>query len=292
MFSIEIRFFSCHNKISIGVIFDAKGRAARFLRKVSESKGMIKVDLNGKVAVITSAGNALGNAIAKALAANGAVIAACDSDLEKAEKTAQELVNAGAKAKAYCVDVMQHETLMGICEQIEKDLGGIDILVNNEKDTVPAGERKLLHEMDMDRYYEITNRELMGLYYMTKAGIQGMAHRKQGVVVNITSTLGLVPRKGMIANVAAATATISLTRVWALEMTPDHVRMHTIARGPLPEETDITEDEIEHLAVQRTLTPDDVANAVLYAVSDEAEYENGGVITVDGGLHYGYMRNF
>ena len=253
---------------------------------------MIKVDLNGRVAVITAAGTTLGKAIASALAANGAVIAACDADLAKAEETAALLTEAGAKAKAFQVDVMQKETLMELCKQIEAEMGSIDILVNNEKDTVPAEERKLLHETDMERYFEITNRELTGLYYMTKAAIQGMAQRKKGVVVNITSMLGLVPRKGMIANVASSTATISLTRVWALEMTPDNVRMHTVARGPLPEETSITQDEIDHLAVKRTLRPEDVANAVLYAVSDEAEYENGGVITVDGGMHYGYMRNF
>ena len=253
---------------------------------------MIKVDLNGRVAVITAAGSTLGTEIAKALAANGAAVAVCDSDLAKAEETAAALTAQGATAKAYLADVLQHETLMDLCKQIEADMGGIDILVNNEKDTVAAEDRKLLHETDMERYFEITNRELMGLYYMTKAGIQGMAQRKKGVVVNITSMLGLVPRKGMIANVASSTATISLTRVWALEMTPDNVRLHTIARGPLPEETSITDDEIDHLAVKRPLKPEDVANAVLYAVSDEAEYENGGVITVDGGLHYGYMRNF
>lgn len=253
---------------------------------------MIRVDLNGKVAVITAAGNALGTALAEALSQNGAAIAVCDSDLTKAEKTVQTLLSQGARAKAYRLDVTEHDTLMGLCTQIELDMGGIDILINNEKDTIPTDERKLLHETDMERYYEIMNRELMGLYYMTKAGIQGMAKRKNGVVVNITSALGLVPRKGMIANVAASTATISLTRVWALEMAPDNVRMHTIARGALPEETPVTEDELEHLSVPRRIRPEDVANAVLYAVSDEAEYENGGVITVDGGLHYGYMRNF
>ena len=167
---------------------------------------MIKVDLNGKVAVVTAAGNTLGTEIAKALAANGAAIAVCDNDMTKAENTVRILTEQGASAKAYQVDIMKHDTLMDICRQIEADMGHIDILVNNEKDTVPAGERKLLHETDMDRYYEITNRELMGLYYMTKAAIQGMAQRKQGVVVNITSMLGLVPRKGMIANVAASTA--------------------------------------------------------------------------------------
>ena len=250
---------------------------------------MIKVDLNGKVAVITAAGTELGTAIAKALAENGATVAVCDADMSKAEKAAAAV---GAKAKAYEVDVMKKEALMGICQQIEKDLGSLDILVNNEKDTLPMAERKLLHEADMDRYYEITNRELMGLYYMTKAAIQGMAERKSGVVVNITSSLGLAPRKGMIANVAAATATPSLTRVWALEMTPDNVRMHAIARGALPYETEITDDEIDHLATKRPLKIEDVVGAVLYCVSDEAEYENGGAITVDGGLHYGFMRNF
>lgn len=250
---------------------------------------MIQVDLNGKVAVVTAAGTQLGTAIAKALAENGATVAVLDADLKKAEQAAAAI---GAKAKAYEADVMKKDTLMGVCKQIEEDLGSLDILVNNEKDTLPKEARKPLHEVDMDRYYAIADRELLGLYYMTKAAMQGMAARKNGIVVNITSALGLTPQKGMIANVATATATISLTRVWALEMTPDNIRVHAVARGELPYENEVSADAIDHMATKRPLAIADVVGAVLYSVSDEAAYENGSVITVDGGLHYGFMRNF
>lgn len=253
---------------------------------------MIRVDLAGKVALVTAGGNALGEDIAKALALNGAAVAVCDSDITLAKNTADNILRLGGSAKAFCLDIMKNDSLMEICRNIEEDMGKIDILINNEKDTLPLNERSLLHEMDMQRYYDITDRELKGLYYMTKAVLQGMSERKSGVVINITSSLGITPRKGMIANVAAASATLSLTRVWALEMEPDNIRFHAIARGVLPYESEISGEEIEHMTVKRALDTEDVVGAVLYAVSDAAQYDNGGCITVDGGIHYGYMRNF
>ncbi len=232
---------------------------------------MIKVDLNGKAAVVTAAGGKLGKAIAYALAENGAAVAVCDSDISKAEETAAEINLKGGIAKAYEVDVMKKDSMMGIAKTIESDLGKIDILINNEKDTLAPDDRKLMHELDMERYFEITDRELLGLYYMTKAVLQGMSERKNGIVINITSSLGVTPRKGMTANVASACATLSLTKVWALEMEPDNIRFHAIARGPLEEEFKVSDFEIEHYSVKRTITTDDVVGAVLYSASDEAQ---------------------
>ena len=254
---------------------------------------MIKADLTNKTAIVTAAGKEPGKSICMALLENGAKVIVCDENIALAKKTAELLREKFSfEAPVYELDVKKKQELYGLADKIVEEQGKIDILINSEKDTLKEEERKLTHEMDMDRYYAIYNRELEGLYFTSKAFLRHMVENKSGIVINITSVLGLVPRKGMIANAAMAAATMSLSRVWALELDKDNVRVHCIARGNIGEECISDDQEIVHQSIKRQITPEDVANAVIFCASNEAEEQNGGIITVDGGLHYGYMRNF
>ena len=250
---------------------------------------MLKTDFNGKVAVVTAAAKLPGREIAKALSENGAKVAVCDKDIEAAKALACELKNAAA----FELDILKPEIFEGICKDIVKTLGSLDILVNNEKDDMRGEDKKPLHLLDFDRYLEITRKELYGTYYMSKNAMKQM--NNGGVVVNITSSLGLAPAKNCIANVASAGAIMSLSRVSALEMTPDNIRVHCIARGSLDGveyENAPTPENINHLATKRPVTAEDIANAVVFCASSEGAYTNGNILTVDGGQHIGYMRNF
>ena len=250
---------------------------------------MLKTDFNGKVAVVTAAAKLPGREIAKALSANGAKVALCDKDFEAAKALAGELEN----AYPFELDILKPETFEGICNEIVNTLGCIDILVNNEKDDMRGEDKKPLHLLDFDRYLEITRKELYGTYYMSKAAMKQM--KNGGAVVNITSSLGLAPAKNCIANVASAGAIMSLSRVSALEMTPENIRVHCIARGSLDGveyENAPSSANIDHLATKRPVTAEDIANAVVYCASEEGAYTNGNILTVDGGQHIGYMRNF
>ncbi len=250
---------------------------------------MLKTDFNGKVAIVTAAAKLPGREIVKALSQNGAKVAVCDKDFEAAKALAAELENAAA----YKLDILKPETFDGICDKITETFGQIDILVNNEKDDMRGEDKKPLHLLDFDRYLEITRKELYGTYYMSKAAMKKMVNG--GVVVNITSSLGLAPTKNCIANVASAGAIMSLSRVSALEMTPDNIRVHCIARGSLDGveyENAPSKDNIDHLATKRPVTAEDIANAVVFCASEEGAYTNGNILTVDGGQHIGYMRNF
>ena len=253
---------------------------------------MFETNLSKKTVLVTAAGREPGRSICLALCKNRAKVIACDEDLQAAKSTAQILKNLGGQAAYYQFNVNKKQELYRLAETIILEHGEIDILVNSEKDTLKESERKLTHEMHMDRYFAVYDRELEGLYFTSKAFLRHMVKNKGGIVINITSVLGLVPKKGMIANAAMAAATMSLSRVWALELDKDNVRVHCIARGCLPEEDALNEQEIIHQSIKRQITSEDVANAVLYCASDEAQAENGGILTVDGGLHYGYMRNF
>ncbi len=196
-------------------------------------------------------------------------------------------------AAAFELDILKPETFEGICEDIVNTLGSLDIIINNEKDDMRGEDKKPLHLLDFDRYLEITRKELYGTYYMSKNAMKQM--NNGGVVVNITSSLGLAPAKNCIANVASAGAVMSLSRVSALEMTPDNIRVHCIARGALDGveyENAPTPESIDHLATKRPVTAEDIANAVIFCASEEGAYTNGNILTVDGGQHIGYMRNF
>lgn len=254
---------------------------------------MIRADLSGKAAVLTAAAKQPGRAIALALCENGARVALCDENEAEASALAKELTDKGYECKAYKLDILKPDTFAEICRQIKADFNGFDILVNNEKDDLTGEERKPVHLMDFDRYEQSVRRELYGTYYMTKNGMSQMENG--GVVINITSSLGLAPAPNCMANVASSGAIMSLSRVAALEMTPDNIRVHCIARGSLAGleyENAPTPEAIDHLATKRAITTEDVANAVIFCASDEGEYANGDILCVDGGQHIGYMRNF
>lgn len=254
---------------------------------------MLKTDFNDKVALITAAAKLPGREIAKAFIASGAKVAVCDKDISKASALANELTGMGATAKAYELDILKPETFEDICTSVVNDFGSLDILVNNEKDDMRGEDKKPLHLLDFDRYLEITRKELYGTYYMSKAAMKKMTNG--GAVINITSSLGLAPAKNCIANVASAGAIMSLSRVSALEMTPDNIRVHCIARASLDGveyENAPTKENIDHLATKRAVTAEDIANAVIFCASEEGAYTNGNILTVDGGQHIGYMRNF
>lgn len=253
---------------------------------------MLQTDLNGRKAVVTSAGSLTGYVVCEALCRCGAQVVACDQDIENAKKTAETLIKKGYECAAAKLNVTQKEGVYEQADEIIEKFGIPNILVNCEKDTLKLDERKLTHEMDFDRYLDISNREVIGLYYTSKAFMRKMVENGGGVVVNITSMLGLVPKKGCVGNAACAAATMSLSRVWALELCDSNVRVHCIARGDISGEIEEIEQDTAHQATKRMAKADDVANAVLFCASDEAQMENGCILTVDGGLHYGYMRNF
>lgn len=120
---------------------------------------------------------------------------ACDEDLQAAKGTAQILKNLGGQAAYYQFNVNKKQELYRLADTIILEQGEIDILINSEKETLKESERKLTHEMNMDRYFAVYDRELEGLYFTSKAFLRHMVKNKGGIVINITSVLGLVPKK-------------------------------------------------------------------------------------------------
>jgi 3-oxoacyl-[acyl-carrier protein] reductase len=261
----------------------------------------MKVDLQGRVALVTGAAAGIGRAIAVALAENGAVIAVNDINAQ-GEEVCKEIEKRGSKANFFVADVGDADSVAAMAEAVERDFGSIDILVNNAGVNV-GKERRPIHELADSDWHRIIRIDLDGVFYCSRVVSAGMVKRKRGVIVNIGSIMGIVPIRLQAAFSAAKAGMLNFTRSHALEMGPYNVRVNGVAPGSIltegtkslfyNEETKrLSESLISHIPLGRAGGTTDIANAVLYLASDEASYVTGHVLVVDGGWTAGFAREW
>lgn len=261
----------------------------------------MKVNLNGGVALVTGAAGGIGRAIALALAENGAIVAVNDVNPE-GEGTVQEISKNGGKAGFFRADVGDPESVNGMVATVTRDLGSIEILVNNAGVNV-GKERRPVHEFADSEWHRIIRIDLDGVFYCSRIVSAEMVKRRRGAIVNIGSVLGIVPIRLQSAFAAAKAGMLHFTRSHALEVGPHGVRVNAIAPGSIltegtkslfynEEAKRLSESLISHIPLGRPGATHDIANAVLYLVSDEASYVTGHVLVVDGGWTAGFAREW
>lgn len=262
---------------------------------------MMKVDMKGKTVLITGAGGAIGASMAAVLAENGAAVAVCDINLENAEKVAASIREAGGTAKAYYFDVTDPEDAARKAAEMEKDFGGIDVLINNAGVNVGPNDRKPIHEFSPEKWDWILSIDLDGVFKVSRAIAPYMIKRGGGSIINISSVVGQIPFRNQCAFAAAKAGVINLSRAMALELAPDNIRVNAICPGSIMFEgtkalfyadKDRAEKMLSHIPQHRPGKPEDIAYAALYVSSDEASYMTGSVLTVDGGWTCGFARDF
>jgi 3-oxoacyl-[acyl-carrier protein] reductase len=259
----------------------------------------MKVDLSGKVAIVTGAARGIGKAIADLLADNDATVVYTDIDAAGAAEAARPR---GAKAMA--LDVTNEAQIREVTAEILRVYGHIDILVNN------AGVNTLKHRVPFDQFPReewdwIIGVDLNGVYLMSKAVGAVMRTQRTGRIINIASIVGLVPLRLQCPYVAAKAAVVNFTKSMALELAIDGITINAIAPGStLTESTkslfygddgkfkDSVQRMLDHVPLGRPGRPEEIAAAALFLASPEASYVNGTVITVDGGWTAGYTRDF
>lgn len=260
----------------------------------------MKVDLSGKVALVTGAARGIGKAIADVLADNDATVFYTDLDEEGVVAAAAQKPNAAAMRMDVTNEAQIGETLA----EIMRRHGHIDILVNN------AGVNTLKHRVPFDQFPRdewdwILGVDLTGVFLVAKAVGAIMRKQDSGRIINIASIVGLVPLRLQCPYVAAKAAVVNLTKSMALEIGTGGVTVNAVAPGStLTESTkslfygedgkfkSAVQRMLDHVPAGRPGKPEEIAAAALFLASPEASYVNGTVISVDGGWTAGYTRDF
>jgi len=260
----------------------------------------MKINLEGKVALVTGAARGLGRAIAEALAANGARVVYADIDIE----TARQAAASSPGSLALPMDVTNNAQVEGVVAETVRTFGHLDILVNN------AGVNTLHHRVNVDQFPldewdRIVRVDLTGLFYVSRAAAKPMLQQKSGRIINIASIVGLVPLRLQSPFVAAKAGVVNLTKSMALELGPQGVLVNCIAPGSILTDgtkqlfygadgkfSDRVQAMLAHVPLGRPGTPEEIAHAALFLAAPESSYINGAILTVDGGWTAGYAREF
>lgn len=242
--------------------------------------------LAGKVALITGAGRGIGREIALKLAKEGADVAVADLTLANAEAVAAELQALGVKSLALQVDVSSPEDALKMVTDTVEGLGGLHILVNNAGIT----KDKLMLRMDESDWDSVLSVNLKGAFNCTKAAARVMAKARYGRIVNIASIVGLIGNAGQANYSASKAGLIGLSKTTAREFASRNITCNAIAPGfidtamtqAMPEKA--REALTAQIPLARLGSSEDVAEGVLFLVSDKASYITGHVLSINGGM--------
>lgn len=262
----------------------------------------MKVDLKDRVVIVTGGGGAIGSAMCRQFAANGAKVVAAGRTLATLEKVVEEVKAAGGEAIAVVTDVGDKESAAAMIEKTVEAYGKLDVLVNNAGINGGPAYRKPIHEYDDDLWHRIINVDLNGVYYCSKSAINQMVKQGTGgCIINIGSIVGLTPLRLQCAFTAAKAGVFNLTKAMALELAPLNIRVNGIAPGSILFEgtkelfySDPVRAEalLSHIPQKRPGKPDDIASMTCFLASDDADYMTGSIVTIDGGWICGYTRDF
>ncbi len=243
-------------------------------------------ELKKQVAVVTGGARGIGREIAVKLAGRGVDVAVVDLEEDAARKTAADLEETGVKARAYRCDVSSFDEVQTLGATIIEEFGQVDILVNNAGIT----RDRLMIRMTSDDWNVVMAVNLTGAFNFCKAIAPQMLRRRSGSVVNIASIIGQMGNAGQVNYAASKAGLIGLTKSLAKEFAGRGVRVNAIAPGFIRTAmTDALKPEIQEqmksaIPLNRFGDPGDVANIVLFLVSDLAGYVTGQVVNCDGGM--------
>jgi 3-oxoacyl-[acyl-carrier protein] reductase len=238
-------------------------------------------------AIVTGAGRGIGRAIAVRFAKEGARVACVSRTEENAKRTAAEInIIRADTAEAYAVDVSDHAAVQKIGAQILEEFIKIDILVNNAGVTRDA----LAMRMSVEDWDSVINTNLRGAFNFTQSIVRAMTKQRSGRIINISSVIGLIGNAGQTNYAASKAGLIGFTKSLAKELASRNITVNAVAPGFIT--TDMTaglSDEIKKtihakIPLGRTGAPEDIASAVAFLASAEANYITGQVLCVDGGI--------
>ncbi len=244
------------------------------------------IDLSGRIALVTGASRGIGRAIATKLAAQGATVIGAARGTN-AVATVEAIVAAGGKAEAATADVSDPAAIEQLVGGTLARHGRIDVLVNNAGIT----KDQLLLRMKRDDWDAVIATNLTAAFALTQAVLKPMIRQRSGRIVCVGSVVGQSGNAGQANYAASKAGLIGFAKSVAQEVASRNISVNVVAPGLI--ETDMTRgltedtraDWSSRIPLKRLGTPDDIAAAVCFLVSDEAAYITGQVLAVNGGMY-------
>lgn len=258
----------------------------------------MKVDLNGKVAVVTGGGGFIGSSICEVLAANGATVFVQSFNPKKADAVVERIRSMNGVAYPLPGDIRDAKVVEALAEQVFAQCGRIDILVNNAGINTPSTNRQEISDFHDDVWEDIMSVDMDGVYHCSKHFSKYMVEARSGRIVNISSVAGVVALRMQSAFVAAKAGVLGLTKAMAAELGQYGVLVNAVAPGSISNANwSATGDAklqsvLSHIPLGRQGSAKEVADVVAFLVAPEAAYVTGAMITVDGGWTCGFMRDW
>jgi gluconate 5-dehydrogenase len=253
-----------------------------------------RFSLNGKIALVTGASYGIGFAMASALAQAGAKIVFNDINQDAVDRGLAAYKEMNIEAKGYVCDVTDEKAVTSLIAQIEKEVGVIDILINN------AGiiKRIPMHEMSVEDFRQVIDIDLIGPFIMAKAVIPSMIKKGQGKIINICSMMSELGRETVSAYAAAKGGLKMLTKNICSEYGEHNIQCNGIGPGYIatPQTAPLREKQVDgsphpfdsfiiaKTPAARWGTPEDLQGPAVFLASEASDFVNGHILYVDGGI--------
>lgn len=245
------------------------------------------MNLENRVALVTGAGRGIGKAVAIHLAKAGADIVFTNRNKTFSEQTQSEIEALGRRCLAFQVDVADTEAVEAMVQKTLESFSKVDILVNNAGIT----QDNLFLRMKREEWDSVLDVNLNGLFNVTKALIRSMTRQRYGRIVNITSVIGFTGNPGQVNYSTSKSGMLGFTKSLARELGNRNITCNAVAPGFI--QTDMTgelnekqsEGILQQIPLGRMGTVEDIAQAVGFLVSEQADYITGTTLHVNGGMY-------
>ena len=236
------------------------------------------MELEGKIALVTGAGQGIGKAIALTFAREGADVAVDDINIDTAEGTASEVKALGRRSMAIKADISIHDEVTRMMNKIIEEWGGIDILVNN----AGIGNTRLVEDLTDEEWRHIFGVNLDGTFYCSKEVLETMKSRGGGRIINIASPAGKsMTRAACAAYTASKAGVLGFTRHLAFEVGPYKINVNAICGGALTEKSgpipppEVIQTMREKSILGNIMLPENIADVALFLASEKARMITG-----------------